>query len=60
MRYKVVAEIQEARTIKQYLEGLSSNTAIIILYMEDGTVIEWDLTNPQLPLPSCRAPMIIP
>ena len=52
MRYKVVAEIQKARTIKQYLEGLSSNTAIIILYLEDGTVIEWDLINPQLPLPS--------
>ena len=57
MRYKVVGEIQQPIQIDTWLKGLVSNTAYITLYMEDGSIIEYDLTNPQLPLPSCRALM---
>lgn len=56
MRYKVIGEIQEPMRLIDYgKEGLVSKTAYVILYMEDGSIIEYDLTNQQLPLPSFRA-----
>ena len=60
MRYKVVGEIQQPIQIDTWLKGFVSNTAYIILYMEDGSIVEYDLLNPQLPLPSCRALMKVP
>lgn len=56
MRYKVVGEILEPMRLVDFgRDDLQSNTICIILCMEDGSVVEYDLTNPKLPLPSCRA-----
>lgn len=55
MRSKLIGEIQEPMRTADYLKGMVSRTEFVILHMEDGSIIQYDLLNPKIPLPSWRA-----